>query len=69
MAEMEEIPAGCGDCSACGNSCCSSKSFFDMSVDNKKEETKAASEEKAEINRKGKDYERINIINYQCRYC
>ena len=33
---------------ACGNSCCSSKSFFDMSVDNKKEETKAASEEKAE---------------------
>ena len=46
--EMEEIPAGCGDCSACGNSCCSSKSFFDMSVDNKKEETKAASEEKAE---------------------
>ena len=46
--EMEEIPAGCGDCSACGNSCCSSESFFDMSVDNKKEETKAASEEKAE---------------------
>ena len=46
--EMEEIPEGCGDCSACGNSCCSSKSFFDMSVDNKKEETKAASEEKAE---------------------
>ena len=46
--EMEEIPAGCGDCSSCGNSCCSSKSFFDMSVDNKKEETKAASEEKAE---------------------
>ena len=46
--EMEEIPAGCGDCSSCGNTCCSSKSFFDMSVDNKKEETKAASEEKAE---------------------
>ena len=46
--EMEEIPAGCGDCSACGNSCCSSKSFFDMSVDNKKEETNTASDEKAE---------------------
>ena len=45
---FSRIPAGCGDCSACGNSCCSSKSFFDMSVDNKKEETKAASEEKAE---------------------
>ena len=46
--EMEEIPAGCGDCSSCGNTCCSSKSFFDMSVDNKKEETKTASDEKAE---------------------
>ena len=46
--EMEEIPAGCGDCSSCGNTCCSSKSFFDMSVDNKKEETDTASDEKAE---------------------
>ena len=46
--EMEEIPAGCGDCSSCGNTCCSSKSFFDMSVDNKKEETNTASDEKAE---------------------
>ncbi|MCI6858183.1 MAG: electron transport complex subunit E [Eubacterium sp.] len=36
--EMEEIPAGCGDCSNCGNSCCASRSFFDMSVDDKKEE-------------------------------
>ena len=45
--EMEEIPAGCGDCSSCGNTC-SSKSFFDMSVDNKKEETDTASDEKAE---------------------
>lgn len=67
--EMEEIPAGCGDCSACGNSCCSSKSFFDMSVDNKKKKQRLLLKKKQRINRKGKDYERINIINYQCRYC
>ncbi|MCD8018983.1 MAG: electron transport complex subunit E [Clostridiales bacterium] len=27
---------GCGDCSTCGNSCCGSRSFFDMTVDDKK---------------------------------
>ena len=26
----------CGDCSKCTNSCCASRSFFDMTVDNKK---------------------------------
>lgn len=27
--------SGCGDCSKCTNSCCASRSFFDMTVDNK----------------------------------
>jgi electron transport complex protein RnfE len=29
---------GCGDCSSCTNSCCGSRSFFDMTVDDKKTE-------------------------------
>lgn len=48
MARWKRFLQDVAIASACGNSCCSSKSFFDMSVDNKKEETKAASEEKAE---------------------
>ena len=44
--EIEEIPAGCGDCSACEASCSSSKSFFDMTVDDKK-----PAEDKAEDSR------------------
>lgn len=44
--EMEEIPAGCGDCSACGNSGCASRSFFDMSVDDKKAEDADKAKEK-----------------------
>lgn len=30
--------AGCGDCSQCNNSCCGSRSFFDMTVDQKKKD-------------------------------
>ena len=30
---------GCGDCSNCGNHACASRSFFDMSVDDKKPES------------------------------
>lgn len=44
--EMEEIPVGCGDCSACGNSGCASRSFFDMSVDDKKAEDADKAKEK-----------------------
>ena len=33
--EGAKIQSGCGDCSKCTNSCCASRSFFDMTVDNK----------------------------------
>ena len=34
----------------------------------KKKKQRLLLKRKQRINRKGKDYERINIINYQCRY-
>ena len=37
--ERKELPIGCGDCSKCGNMSCASRSFFDMSVDEKKADT------------------------------
>lgn len=36
--ETYTFEGGCGDCSNCGNQSCMSRSFFDMSVDDKKEE-------------------------------
>ncbi len=35
------VQAGCGDCANCGNTMCGSRSFFDMTVDNKAEEKSA----------------------------
>ncbi len=34
--EEYKFEGGCGDCSNCGNTCCGSRSFFDMTVDDKK---------------------------------
>ena len=41
VEERKDLPIGCGDCSKCGNMSCASRSFFDMSVDEKKNDTAA----------------------------
>ena len=45
VEERKDLPIGCGDCSKCGNMSCASRSFFDMSVDEKKTDGSAAQTE------------------------
>ena len=45
VEERKDLPIGCGDCSKFGNMSCASRSFFDMSVDEKKTDGSAAQTE------------------------
>ena len=54
--ETYTFEGGCGDCSACANHSCMSRSFFDMTVDDKvddKKEEKAGPEGQTEIKKEG----------------
>ncbi|MBR0382583.1 MAG: electron transport complex subunit E [Eubacterium sp.] len=47
--EKYEFKGGCGDCSNCGNTCCASRSFFDMTVDALEEKKEDKKEEEAKV--------------------